>query len=881
MKLKRSLLLSFILLIAMTLAVCLTACDSSTNTDGGHTHSFGAWQTTEEATCSSIGTQKHVCTCGYTEYRYIEELPHTEVIVDAIPATCTESGRTEGKHCGVCNEILQNSTAIEPLQHSYDNGAIISNATCLANGVKRFTCTRTNCDVYYDEYFPLQEYTATEIYNQALNYVGEIITYDKKGLPLAQGTGFVISEDGNIITNFHVIEGAYSASITIAEDTYIIQSILAYDADIDLAILKINATGLTPAIICKNEPVIASEVYAIGSPEGFTASVSVGNVSYSQRVIDGVTYVQHTAAITHGSSGSPLINKYGEVIGVNAGAFYGEINVAIFTGELDNLSYITPISLADFYDSQNTPNDILTAWLIENYNYISDDFIYHQIEGDGFIYAIACDITSNTNFIEGYWEFADGSELYLSIDLIQNNDGLYPYYAHYSFEENENYTRGYIDPDTYTVATILTHYSYNGDYWDEESLMEFYSSAALGVMEWFDYCLANYVEDIEIEDFYFESLVFEYNTGALSVLKAHIGNYGKYDSANSWYRIDDEYEYATYDVKFSLVYDSGDNSAFASMTWFGTDGTYFYTYLSLSPMMGGYYYGCSYSVYSGGTFIDKNSTNGYIEAGTFTTKSKLTYMSYDGLLEDKEELLSIYSSCLQDLLNWMGAYFDAADFNFGLADLGYIFYDGYYPVQDCDGENHYYQSPTFSWVEDENGFNVTATFVCGCGTYTDTATTYVSNTDYVVTTNATETQITYAFTATIVFNGYTYTDTRYIKYEYQTITLHNSNYKDYIGVGCHNSSYIVSTSVSKKFDNLTYTNVTVTFTVRMTGTANNGAGGMGYSKTVYIESGFGQKHTNVSSIGLDGYMFYPSSLTYSVAVTGQVSGYIMTEYLIS
>lgn len=881
MKLKRALLPILILILTLTMVACFTACDSSDNDNEPHTHSFSEWTTTEEATCSSVGTQKRVCTCGYTEYKYIEQLPHTEVVDEAIPATCTESGRGEGKHCSVCNEVLQNAIVIEPLQHACDDVTIIEEATCLKNGTKRYTCIRENCGVYYDEKFPLQEYTSTEIYNQALKYVGEIITYDKKGIPLAQGTGFVSSADGNIVTNYHVIDGAYSATITIGEDTYMIQSILAFDADIDLAVLKIDATGLIPANICKREPVIAAEVYAIGSPEGFTASISVGNVSYAQRVIDGVTYVQHTAAITHGSSGSPLINKHGEVIGINAGAFYGEINVAIFTGELDNLVYGTPITLAELYDSQNTPNDILREWLLGNYNFVTEDLTYYQIEGDGFIYAVGYDATASINFLECIWEFADGSDLYLSIDLTLTNDGLYTYYAHYTLGDNENYTRGYINPETYMVTTILTHYSYEGEYWEEESLMEFYSSAVACVMEWFDYCLDNYIEEIDTEDFGFEALEFDYNTDALTLLKNHIRTEGEVDTANSWYRIDEEYEGSNYDVKLSMVYDANNNSAFASMSWFGDDGTYYYTYLSLNPTALGYYYGCSYSIYSNGSFIDQNDVKGYIEAGTFTTKAKLGYFSYEGLPEYEDDLLEIYSACIQDLLNWMGAYFDGADLNYGLADLGFIFYDGYAPAQDCDGENHYYQAPTFTWVEDENGFNVTATFVCGCGAYSNTATTYVSNTDYSVTTNATETEIVYAFTATVVFNGYTYTDTRYIKYEWQSVTLHNSNYKDYLGVGCSNTSYLVSTSVSKKYENLTYTDVTVTFTVRMTGTANNGAGGMGYSKTETIVSGFGQKTTNVSSIGLSGYIFYPSTLTYSVAVSGQVSGYFMTAYLVS
>ena len=920
---KKSLLIFTILCLLSMLFFVLTSCNSNNDEPKDeHAHSFSAWTTINEPSCIAQGLQSRTCSCGYSEYDAIEKISHSEVVdmavvatctvkgktegshcsvcnvvivpqtetpatghspvIDvAVPATCTTSGRTEGSHCGVCNVPIVNQETVHALQHACDNVSIIENATCNKTGTKRFSCTRTNCNYYYEETFHLQEYTSTEIYNQALKYVGEIITYDKKGIPLAQGTGFVSSADGNIITNYHVVDGAYSATITIGEDTYTIQSVLAYDADVDLAVLKINATGLTPANICKNDPVVAEMVYAVGSPKGFTASVSVGIVSYAKREIAGVTYVQHDAAITNGSSGSPLINKYGEVIGVNVGAFYGEINVAIFTGELDNLEYGAPMTLAELYDSQHTPNDILTEWLLRSYNYIIDnDLFYYQIEGNEFIYAIGYNVSKSINFIEGVWNFADGSELYLSIDLSETPTGLYTYYAHYTYEDNDNYTYGYIDPATYTTTTLLTHYSYEGEYWEEKSLLEFYSSAVACIMEWFDYCLDTYVEDIDAEDFGFEALAFEYNTDAWTLLKNHIRIEGELDNANSWYRIDEEYEGANYDVKMSIVYDSSSNSAFASMSWFSTDGTYYYTYLSLNPTAQGYYYGCSYSIYSNGSFINQNNVKGYIIAEEFTTKSKLTYFSYNGLSEYEEDLLKIYSSCLQDLLNWMGDYFDGAELNYGLADLGFIFYDGYTPVQNCDGDNHFYQAPTFAWVEDENGFNVTATFVCGCGTCSDTATTYVSNTDYVVTKNANETEIVYTFTATIVFNGYTYTDTRYIKYEWQSITLHNSNYKDYIGVGCSNSSYLVSTAVSKKYENLVYTDVVVTFTVRMTGTANNGAGGMGYSKTETIVSGFGQKITNVSSTGMSGYFFYPSTLTYSVAVSGQVSGYFMTEYLV-
>jgi len=929
MKIKSSLLRIAILFVLTIMIISLVSCNSNSNindnndgTDGNHTHEFSAWTTTNTPTCTATGMQIRKCSCGYTEYDSIAQLPHSEVIDVAVAATCTTTGKTEGSHCSVCNTVIVAQTEIastghdpvtdaaiaptctvggktegshcsscktilviqeplQPLQHACNNVSVITEATCVKEGTKRYSCTNVNCNYYYDESFTLQEYSSTEIYNQALKYTGEILTYDKKGIALAQGTGFVCSSDGKIITNYHVIEGAYSATITIGNDTYTIQSVLAYDADIDLAVLKINATGLTPAVVCKNDPVTAEIVYAIGSPRGFTATVSVGIVSYAKRVVNGVTYVQHDADITHGSSGGPLINKYGEVIGVNAGAFgNAEINVAVFTGELDKLTCGTPITLAELYDSQNTPNDILREWLLGNYNFVTDDLTYYQIEGDGFIYAIGYDASSGINFIEGVWDFADGSDLYLSIDLTLNNDGLYAYYAHYTFGENENFTRGYINPTTYTATTLLTHYYYDGTYWDEERLMEFYSDAVACVAEWFDYCIDTYFEDIDVEDFGFEALEFDYNSSAISVLKSNIRNNGTYDSSSQWYEIEEEFDSVAYEAKMSLVYHPSTEILSASMSWFGDDGTSYYIYLSLSSSSWGNYYSCYYNYVSLSQFAELNDTHGYIDAGTFTSKTPLKYTEFNGYDEYEDELLDIYSSCLQHLLNWIGAYLDNTELGITLADLGFVFYDGYTPIQDCDGENHYYQAPTFTWVEDENGFNVTATFVCGCGAYSDTATTYVSNTEYVVTTNADETEITYAFTANIVFGGYTYTDTRYIRYEWKNITLNNANYKDYLSVSCYYTSYLVSTSVSTT-TNMNYSNVSVTFTVNMTGEAKGGGGGMGYSKKETIVSGIERKTTNVASIGLSGYYFYPSTLTYSVAVSGQVSGYFMTEYLVS
>ncbi|GEM_PF-3965445 len=912
MKLKRVLVPIFIILLTLMTVTCFTACDDE------HTHSFSEWTTITEASCSTPGVKVRNCSCGHSEHDTIAQLPHTEEVDAAVPATCIAKGKTEGSHCSVCNttivvqteipalghttivdeavaptcttsgstegshcdvcgDVLQHAEVIQPLQHACDNVSIIETATCIKSGTKRYSCTRENCNYYYDETYLLQEYSSTEIYNQALNYVGEIITYKENGMPLAQGTGFVATADGRIITNYHVIEGAYSASITIGEDTYTIQSVLAFDADIDLAVLKIDANNLIPANICKNDPVIAETVYAIGSPKGMTASVSVGIVSYNKRVIDGVTYVQHDAVITHGSSGSPLINKYGEVIGINKGAYGGVLNVAVFTSELDNLVYGTPITLAELYDLEHTANDVLTEWLLGNYNYAIENVYYYQLEGNCFTYSLAYDATEKYNFIEGYWYFDDGATLYLSIDLSEKTDGKYSYYAHYTYDTNENYTHGYIDCSTYTPETILTCYNFVGEYWDKDSMLEYYSSAVAIVMEWFDYCVENYIDELAVEDFGFDALTFQYNDKAYSILCDYIKANGIYDEESQNYGIEEKIKSTTGTVILGIEYSEDTGVVYGHMMWVGTDWSYYTIYIDFNKGASGNFYGCTYYL---STSSESNMVEGYIDAGAFTSKSALTYYSFRGMDSYKSQLLDIYSYGMQEVLNWVGALLDEGEVGITLADLGFVFYDGYVPVQECDGDAHFYLSPTFEWVEDSNGFTVTATFPCNCGKTSQTATTYVLNSDYNVTTSADETEIVYEFTASVVFGGYTYTDTRYIKYEWIDVTLNNYNYEDYLTIGCYNSSYLITTTVLKKPGNLTYSNVSVTFNVSMSGTISNGSNTSGYSKTQTIQSGIEQKFTSAQAVsGLPNYLFTPTSLTYTVSVTGHVSGYIRTAYL--
>ena len=183
--------------------------------------------------------------------------------------------------------------------------------------------------------------SSEQIYKIAEKSVGEIVIYDIFDQAISLGTCFVYSSDGKLITNYHVIEDAYSATVTIDEKDYVVDKILSYDPDIDLAIIKINATNLTPLSLSYGNVSGGEKVYAVGSSKGLTMSFTSGVVASSNRTIAGVRYIQHDAAISNGNSGGPLMNEYGEVIGINT-MYLKEgqnINFAIATSEIKKIKY--------------------------------------------------------------------------------------------------------------------------------------------------------------------------------------------------------------------------------------------------------------------------------------------------------------------------------------------------------------------------------------------------------------------------------------------------------------------------------------------------------------------------------------------------------------
>jgi len=163
-------------------------------------------------------------------------------------------------------------------------------------------------------------------------------------LPRGQGAGFIVSEDGYILTNHHVVEHADLVEIRLASGREHRAEIVGVDPATDLALLKIDQTGLPAVRFAESTDVrVGSWVVAVGNPFGLEATITAGIVSAIGRSSVGIAdyedFIQTDAAINPGNSGGPLVNLRGEVVGVNTA-------IATRTGASHGIGFAIPSSLA-------------------------------------------------------------------------------------------------------------------------------------------------------------------------------------------------------------------------------------------------------------------------------------------------------------------------------------------------------------------------------------------------------------------------------------------------------------------------------------------------------------------------------------------------------
>lgn len=136
---------------------------------------------------------------------------------------------------------------------------------------------------------------------------------------ISQGTGFLIGDEGYVVTNYHVMDGASQAGIFTYDGEMHLTTFLGYDSQFDIALLKIEGNFEALTLANSEDIEVGEKVIAIGNPLGLQFSVSEGIVSATHRPGPNEmdAYIQTDAALNPGNSGGPLINKQGEVVGIN------------------------------------------------------------------------------------------------------------------------------------------------------------------------------------------------------------------------------------------------------------------------------------------------------------------------------------------------------------------------------------------------------------------------------------------------------------------------------------------------------------------------------------------------------------------------------------
>ena len=249
-----------------------------------------------------------------------------------------------------------------------------------------------------------QQLTMPEVYASNVNSVVSINVsststnvFGQTTQSAASGSGFFITKDGYIITNYHVIKGANTVKVTTYDGTTYDAAIVGGDEEYDIAVIKVEGTDFQPVVLGDSGSVqIGETVAAVGNPLGeLTFSMSQGIVSCVNRAInvDGTPFnmIQVDCSINPGNSGGPLFNSYGEVIGIVSAKYSSYSNTSV-----EGIGFAIPINdvismVKDIMTNGYVTNKpylgisagTLTATMAQQYRYSIDEgvFVYSVDEG--------------------------------------------------------------------------------------------------------------------------------------------------------------------------------------------------------------------------------------------------------------------------------------------------------------------------------------------------------------------------------------------------------------------------------------------------------------------------------------------------------------------
>ena len=306
-------------------------------------------------------------------------------------------------------------------------------------------------------------YSSEEIYKKCSPAVFYIEVYDAYGEYAGNASGFFIDSDGTAVTNYHVIEGAYSAKIRRSDNgkTYKVEGVYDYSEAEDWAVLQIEGDNFPYLEIERKEKASGGQtVYAIGSPLGFENTISEGLVSNPDLTLWGEKVIQISVPISHGSSGGALINKQGNVIGITSGGF----------DEGQNVNFARPISVIDGFNKKKAvylsaigsfdepeytvghidttgmteaeaATTLLKAWIDNNANIEMESGNGYYVEDKGSngesVYIITYDRDYRMFGLVNNYAFNEGGLLSSSIWFEPEGYDVICYYSYY-YDENSN-----------------------------------------------------------------------------------------------------------------------------------------------------------------------------------------------------------------------------------------------------------------------------------------------------------------------------------------------------------------------------------------------------------------------------------------------------------
>jgi S1-C subfamily serine protease len=188
--------------------------------------------------------------------------------------------------------------------------------------------------------------------------VALVTVLDKSGKPLKLGTGFFISPDGKLVTNAHVIEGADTATAKLENGaTYSIRGVLKAALDKDLVLLQADAKDVPSLTISRETslPAVGSRVAVIGSPLGLEGTVSEGIISGHRNAKKDDQLLQITAAVSPGSSGSPVIDENGQVVGI----------ATFLINNAQALNFARPVAyVSELLDQSKATTEVAPFWTV-------------------------------------------------------------------------------------------------------------------------------------------------------------------------------------------------------------------------------------------------------------------------------------------------------------------------------------------------------------------------------------------------------------------------------------------------------------------------------------------------------------------------------------